>query len=127
MSDPAKEAYLQGLKLYGEGKFAEAVAAFDRGLVVRPDWADLLQAKGMAQMNGGSYAEALETLLRYTELAPEDPSAFTSVSMCYQRLGRIEEAEKAQAQARMLSWKQELKTNPNAPPPGPPGGMNVVQ
>ena len=23
----------------------------------------------------------------------------------------------AQAQARMLSWKQELKTNPKAPPP----------
>ena len=51
--------------------------------------------------------------------------AFTSLSMCLQRMNRIEEAEKAQAKARMLSWKQELKTNPNAPPPS--GGMNVKQ
>ena len=126
MNDAAKDAYLEGLKLYGEGKFEEAVQAFDRGLAERPDWTDLLQAKGMAQMNGGHHAQALETLLRVTEMAPEDPSAFTSLSMCYQRLDKIEEAEQAQARARMLSWKQELKTNPNAPPPDP-GPMSVQQ
>jgi len=27
----------------------------------------------------------------------------------------------------MLSWKQELKANPNAPPPGPAGSMDVIQ
>ena len=37
--------------------------------------------------------------------------------MFYQRKGLIPEAEKEQAKARMLNWKQELKTNPNAPPP----------
>ena len=35
--------------------------------------------------------------------------------------------EKEQAKARMLSWKQELKENPNASPPGPAGGMGVIQ
>ena len=61
--------------------------------------------------------EALKNLERATQLAPEDPLAFTSLSMCLQRLNRIADAETAQAKARMLSWKQELKTNPNAPPP----------
>jgi len=126
MSDASKEAYLAGLKLYGEGKYREAVDAFDRGLAEKPEWVDVLQAKGMAQMNAGDHAKALETLLRVTEMAPEDPSAFTSLSMCYQRLDKIEEAEKAQARARMLSWKEELKTNPNAPPPDP-GPMSVQQ
>jgi hypothetical protein len=37
--------------------------------------------------------------------------------MCLQRLDRIADAETAQAQARLLSWKKELQTNPNAPPP----------
>ena len=41
--------------------------------------------------------------------------------------GMLDEAEKEAAKARMISWKEELKTNPDAPPPTPPGGMNVVQ
>ena len=42
-------------------------------------------------------------------------------------LGKIPEAETAQSKARMISWKEELKTNPKAPPPSAPPGMNVVQ
>ena len=66
---------------------------------------------------------ALKTLQRVTELASDDPLAFTSLSMCLQRMNRIPEAEQAQSQARLLSWKRELKTNPHAPPPS--GGMPV--
>jgi Flp pilus assembly protein TadD len=75
----------------------------------------------MAQMHAGLLQEALVNLERVTELAPEDPLAFTSLSMCLQRMDRIADAEKAQAQARLLSWKKELQTNPNAPPPS--GGL----
>ena len=39
----------------------------------------------------------------------------------------IELAEKEGAEARMISWKDELKENPDAPPPAEPGSMNVVQ
>ena len=47
--------------------------------------------------------------------------------MFFQRKGDIEEAEKEGAKARMLSWKEELKKNPDAPPPGPAGSMDVIQ
>ncbi len=57
---------------------------------------------------------------------PDDPFAYTSQSIFYQRKGLIPEAEKAQAQARMASWKQDLKKNPNAPPPDT-GTIKVVQ
>jgi Flp pilus assembly protein TadD len=124
MSD-AVQHYLAGLKLYGESRHAEAIAEYELALEARNDWVDCLQALGMAQMNSGQLDRALEVLTRVTELAPEDPLAFTSLSMCLQRKDRIEDAEKAQATARLLSWKQELKTNPNAPPPS--GGMNVNQ
>jgi len=126
MADPAIEHYKDGLRLYGEQKFDESEAAYRGALELRPDWTDCLQALGMAQMNGGKLDEALVTLTRVTELAPEDPLAFTSLSMCLQRKDRIEDAEKAQATARMLSWKQELKTNPDAPPPDN-DGMHVTQ
>jgi tetratricopeptide (TPR) repeat protein len=122
MADAALEHYKRGLALYGKQEFAAAASAYRAALEVRPDWTDCLQALGMAQMNQGALDEALATLTRVTELAPEDPLAFTSLSMALQRKNRIEDAEKAQAQARLLSWKQELRTNPKAPPPS---GMPV--
>ena len=121
----ALEHYKKGLALYGEGKYTLSIAEYDLALGIEPEWSDALQAKGMAQMHSGKLKEALETLKRVTEMAPEDPLAFTSLSMAYVRLENIEEAEKAQAQARLLSWKQELKTNPDAPRPD--DGMPVQQ
>jgi Flp pilus assembly protein TadD len=78
-------------------------------------------------MHAGRLQDALANVLKLTEMTPQDPQAFTSLSMIYQRMERIEDAEKAQAKARMLSWKEELKTNPNAPPPADAGGMGVIQ
>ena len=119
MADDAVEFYKQGLALYGQGEYDRAADLYRKALELRPDWSDCLQALGMSEMNSGKLEAALATLQRVTELAPEDPLAFTSLSMCLQRMERIEDAEKAQAQARLLSWKQELKTNPNAAPPEP--------
>ena len=78
-------------------------------------------------MNANLLDEAIETGKKLIELDQEDPFAHTTLSMIYQRKNMIDEAEKEQAKARMLSWKQELKTNPNAPPPGPAGSMDVIQ
>jgi len=122
-----KELYLKGLSCYGQGKHAEAIEAFEQALALDASRADCLQALSMAQMHAGKLQDALANVLKLTEMTPEDPQAFTSLSMIYQRLDKIDDAEKAQAKARMLSWKQELKTNPNAPPPADAGGMNVVQ
>jgi len=122
----ATDHYKQGMALYGQGKNEEAVRAFEAALSERPEWSDCLQALGMTQMNLGRLDDALATLTRVTELAPEDPLAYTSLSMVWVRKENIEEAEKAQAKARMLSWKEELKRNPNAPPPSG-GGPGVVQ
>jgi tetratricopeptide (TPR) repeat protein len=117
----ASEHYRAGLGHYGKRDYAQAIDAYRRALAERPEWSDALQALGMAQMHAGLLQEALVNLERVTQLAPEDPLAFTSLSMCLQRMDRIADAEKAQAQARLLSWKKELQTNPNAPPPS--GGL----
>jgi len=119
----ASDYYRQGLAHYGKRAYTEAIEAYRRALAERPDWSDCLQALGMAQMHAGLLEDALQNLQRVTKLSPDDPLAFTSLSMCLQRLNRIADAETAQSQARLLSWKQELKTNPSAPPPA--GGMPV--
>jgi Flp pilus assembly protein TadD len=123
----AKAHYLNGLKLFGQNKFEEAIAEYRLSLEQRADWAEVIHALATAQSKLGRQDEAIATLERVIELTPNDPFAFTSLSIFLQRQGKIPEAESAAAKARMLAWKEELKKNPNAPPPSQPGSMNVVQ
>jgi len=121
------EHYKAGLALFGQDKHLEAIEEYRLCLAIEPDWTDALHAVAMAQMQANLLDEAIETGKRIVELDSEDAFAHTSLSMFYQRKGMIDEAEKEAARARMLSWKQELKTNPDAPPPGPAGSMDVIQ
>jgi Flp pilus assembly protein TadD len=118
--------YKQGLSLFGQQKFEEAIVAFQHALETRPQWAEAMHALATAQSKSGNHDSALATIEKVIALDPEDPFAYTSQSIFLQRKGLIPEAEKAQAKARMASWKQELKKNPNAPPPDD-GPMKVVQ
>lgn len=123
----AKTHYLNGLKLFGQQKFEEAIAEYRLALEAQADWAEVIHALATAQSKLGKQDDAIATLQRVIELTPNDPFVFTSLSIFLQRAGKVPEAESAAAKARMLAWKEELKKNPNAPPPQPPGSMNVVQ
>ena len=121
------EHYKKGLELFGQGQHLDAIEEYKKCLAEDADWTEALHAIAMAQMQANLLDDAIATGKRIVELDPEDAFAHTSLSMFYQRKGMIDEAEKEAARARMLSWKQELKTNPNAPPPGPAGSMDVIQ
>lgn len=141
VSDEVQRHYLEGLRLFGEQKHREAIEAYDRALAEAPDWTEALHGKAMALMHLEEYDAAIEIGKRICELDPDDAFAHTSLSMFYQRKSAVAEragdeeqaramiemAEKEGARARMISWKEELKKNPNAPPPGPAGGMGVIQ
>ncbi len=116
------EPYLRGLALFGKNQHGEAVAAYEEALAISPDWTDAMHGLSMAHMHLGNLDEAIRIGMRIVELDPDDAFAHTSLSMFYQRKGLIPEAEAEGAKARMISWKEELKNNPNAPPPG---GMGV--
>jgi Flp pilus assembly protein TadD len=113
------------LKLFGQNKFDEAIVEHEKALTLKPDWTDVLNALATAQSKAGHHEAAVATIQRAIELNSNDPFAFTSLSIFLQRLGKIPEAESAAAKARLLNWKEELKKNPNAPPPE--GGFKVIQ
>jgi tetratricopeptide (TPR) repeat protein len=123
---PAIDNYKAGLALFGKNQFSEAIAEFQKALAERPGWLDAQHALATAQSKSGDQDAALATIAKVIASDPDDPFAYTSQSIFFQRKGLIPEAEKAQAQARMASWKQELKKNPNAPPPDT-GPIKVVQ
>jgi tetratricopeptide (TPR) repeat protein len=110
-------SYLKGLELFGKKLHREAVAAYDEALRLSPDWTDAMHGLAMAHMHPGNLDEAIRIGNRIVELDPDDAFAHTSLSMFYQRKGLIPEAEAEGAKARMISWKEELKKNPGAPPP----------
>jgi tetratricopeptide (TPR) repeat protein len=125
MVDQRFEHYKRGLRFFGENKHEQAIAEYQQALAIAPDWPDALHGLAMASMHLGRIDEAIAAGRRLIELDAEDPLYHTSLSMFYQRKGLIPEAEQEQAKARMLNWKRDLKTNPNAPPPEP--GIKVVQ
>ena len=125
MTNPL-ESYKAGLALFGKNQFAEAIGEFQKALADRPGWLDAQHALATAQSKAGDQDAALATIAKVIAADPDDPFAYTSQSIFFQRKGLIPEAEKAQAQARMASWKQELKKNPNAPPPDT-GPIKIVQ
>ena len=127
MADEQMDHYKKALAFFGQNEHDKAIAEYRSALELSPDWTEAMHGLAMALMQVGKYDEAIEVGLRIVELDPEDSFAHTSLSMFYQRKGMIEEAEKESAKARMLAWKAELKTNPDAPPPTDAGGMGVIQ
>lgn len=104
----AEELYDRGVDLFAEGKYDQAIAAYDEALGVDPGFVDALHGLAMAYAEKGDLQAAIGAAKRITEASPDDPLGYTSLSMLYQRAGRIADAEAAANQARVLEWKQQL-------------------
>lgn len=105
----AEEVYDEAIDLFAEEKYDEAIAAYKQALALDDKFVDALHGLAIAYAEKGDLPSAIETAKRITEVEPNDPLGFTSLSMFYQRNGQIPEAEAAAAQARIRGWKQDLK------------------
>jgi tetratricopeptide (TPR) repeat protein len=106
----AEDYFYQGLDLYSEGRPEEAIAAYRQAIEADPNYTDALHGLARTYQDLNRFDEAIEISQRLAELDPDDVLPHTSLSILYQKKGMIPEAEAEANKARVLGWKQQLKT-----------------
>ena len=100
---PTKEEfYDQALTYFGNNDLEAAVAAFNVLIEQYPDYVDGHIGLGHTYERMSRYDEAIEAIKKAIEVDPKDPLNYTSLSICYQRKGMIQEAEDAMARSQQL-------------------------
>ena len=101
------ELYKSGMGKFVQQDFEGALADFGQALELDPQFGDVIQSIAHVYEKLDDMDKALEYAKRAVEAKPDDFMAHTSLSMFYQRIGNIPEAEKELAIAAEL---QESKS-----------------
>jgi tetratricopeptide (TPR) repeat protein len=88
----AKTAFLRGNYYYNQGKYNDALAAYNWSLELRPDHPAALYNRGITYSHLERYDEALADFNRSLELKPDNPDALDNRGAVYGQLGRHDEA-----------------------------------
>lgn len=109
------EAHVQeGLDLLAAGAPADAADAFRAAIAADPQHVEAHHGLIRALRDAGHAEEAVAAALTLTALTPDDPLAHTALSIALQHAGRVPEAEAAAGRARILEWKIQLQSPPDA-------------
>jgi tetratricopeptide (TPR) repeat protein len=106
-AEQAERQYHRGLAAFEHDRFEEAIALFEKAMLMNPEHAAALEAIGVSQERLGLLEDAAATMRDLADLDPDNPMAWTNLSRYYARQGRIEEAESAKGRAAYLSMKRE--------------------
>ncbi len=109
MPTEAEALYYDALDRLAEGDPEQAARGFRAAVAADPGLLDARHGLVRALQDSRAYEEALSEALKLAQDAPEDVLAVTAVSILYQRLGCIPEAEAAGTRAKLLGWKQQLR------------------
>jgi tetratricopeptide (TPR) repeat protein len=105
----AQNSYDQAVEDLAQGELAAAISGFRASLAADPTFSDAAHGLIHALKNFGDLDEAIEITQALIAAHPDDTLAHTSLSILYQRQGRIPEAEAAALRAKLLGWKQQLR------------------
>lgn len=105
----AQDLYEQALREFREDRIDEAIRLLEGLLRETPDFVDAYEALGLLYFRQKRLDDAIRVTREMARRYPEHLMARTNLSRFYAAKGLIEEAETEQAEARRLSWKQELQ------------------
>jgi Flp pilus assembly protein TadD len=114
MSDATATAQCErGLDLLAAGSPAAAADEFRAAIAADPAHHEAHHGLVRALRDAGEPDQAVAAALKLIALTPNDPLAYTALSITLQAAGRVPEAEAAAARARILEWKMQLQTPPD--------------
>lgn len=99
---------------YTMGDIDTALAKIDRATAADSDSLAAWHASAEIRFNARRFDEALAAAEQARRLAPDDLFINTTLSRIWMEKGNKAEAEKYGAKAKMLGWKEQLKTPPGA-------------
>jgi|SRR5579859_2745997 len=108
--EQAEDHYYAALDLMAEGRLEEAVAAYQESISTDPTFTEAMHGLARVLQDLERYDDAIAVARQIAEIDPDDVLAHTSLSVLYQKKGMIPEAEAEGAKARVLGWKQQLKS-----------------
>lgn len=88
----AKTAFLRGNYYHNQGKYNDALAAYNWSLELRPDDPTILNNRGNTYSALKRYDEAFADFNRSLELRPDNPTTLYNRGTTYPHLGRYDEA-----------------------------------
>jgi tetratricopeptide (TPR) repeat protein len=103
------ELYDRAVDLVADGNVEGAVEQYRAAIALDAGFVDAWQGLALAHNELGQHEAAIEAAKQYVALAPDDELAHTTLSRVFQAAGMVPEAEAAGGQARILSWKRQLK------------------
>jgi tetratricopeptide (TPR) repeat protein len=106
----AENHYYAALDFVAIGDDVSAVKEYESSLAADPTFTEALHGLSRALQNLDRLDEAIAAARKISELDPDDVLAHTSLSILFQKKGMISEAEAEGNKARILGWKQQLKT-----------------
>jgi len=108
----AKAFYLEGLRLYyRENRFEEAIAAFDKALEVDPSHAYAWHDRGLCLRALKRNEEAVESIARALELAPNEEEILFSCAETLQQIGVLRD-DRNVLSAAVETYNRLLEKNP---------------
>ena len=100
-----EELYDIALTHFADNDLEAAVKAFKELIESYPNYIEGYLGLGHAYERLSNYDGAIEAVEKAIKINPDDPLVYTSLSMCYQRKGMIQEAEDAMAKSQELQLK----------------------
>ncbi len=119
MSD-AQALYAQGLRKHRDKDYDGAIECLRQAVAADATHADAWEALGVVYSKVDRLDDAIQAMEKLLEIRPDEVMAHTNLSRFYMKKGMTEKAEEAQAQARVLGWKQEIAS-------GGPAGNDLQQ
>ncbi|HVN73651.1 MAG TPA: tetratricopeptide repeat protein [Methanoregula sp.] len=114
MDEPPVSWFEQGVTLFEQARYAEAIAAFDKAIAFNENPKEAWFNRGLSHAQTGNYPLALRSFEKTLQLDPSHENAKKARAMVFGLMGTTEEAYAAQQEA--LKPVAAPRT-PTAPPP----------